>query len=83
VKIELDVNPHLVLVTGTTELRKTFSSERLLGILTSYMRGLKLAFAPATAMAGTCFVMGVLAPQGNFRYVVNGDGAEGDGNGEK
>lgn len=39
------VDPAAVVATGATELRKVFSPEQVPGILTAYMKGLKITFA--------------------------------------
>jgi MFS transporter, DHA2 family, glioxin efflux transporter len=51
------INPFAVLAVGATELRKTFTSAQIPGILESYMDGLKVTFITATALAGASVVV--------------------------
>lgn len=51
------INPASVIATGATGLRAAFGADQLPDVLTSYMRGLNVAFALAIPLAGlTCFI---------------------------
>lgn len=52
VKTSPDIDPFTVLAVGATELRETFTSAQIPGILESYMAGLQVTFIIATALAG-------------------------------
>ncbi|PKS08405.1 hypothetical protein jhhlp_005349 [Lomentospora prolificans] len=52
-----NVDPNLVLLTGASDLRAVFSPEDLPGILSAYMRGIKITFALAVAGAGVSFLL--------------------------
>lgn len=54
------VNPALVVITGATELRDKWSGETLMGILRSYMDGLKDAYTLAIAVGGVAVLISVL-----------------------
>ena len=41
-----------VLITGVTELRDNFTPEQMVGIVSAYMDGLKVAYAVALTAAG-------------------------------
>lgn len=47
-----DVNPGLLIATGATQLRTTFTPDQVSGILLAYMAGLKIVFALALAATG-------------------------------
>lgn len=47
-----NVNPHLVLATGATQLRQVFDAADIPGILAAYMDGLKVTFALTIAVVG-------------------------------
>jgi hypothetical protein len=49
------VDPALVLATGATEIRTTFSGAELHGVLESYLDGLYTVFILAIAIAGLSF----------------------------
>ena len=51
------VNPAVVVLTGATDLRKTFPPEVLEGVLEAYMRGLKVSFAIGIASTGMAFII--------------------------
>ncbi|KAH8431038.1 MDR family MFS transporter [Aspergillus melleus] len=55
----LDIDPLEVVTTGATELRDTFSSDQMSGILTSYMKGIKAAFIIATVASSVATVVSV------------------------
>ena len=52
-----DVSPAVLIYTGTTQLRSTFSVVQMPGILVVYMAGIKAAFAVSIAMARVAFVI--------------------------
>lgn len=52
-----NVNPLDVIATGATDLRRVFSQEEVAGILVSYMRGLKDAFAVGLASSALAFII--------------------------
>jgi MFS transporter, DHA2 family, glioxin efflux transporter len=52
-----NVNPHMVVATGATELRKVFEAADIPGILEAYMQGLKVTFALCIALAGISTVI--------------------------
>jgi MFS transporter, DHA2 family, glioxin efflux transporter len=56
------VDPHLVVATGATELRKVFTAEQLPGILEAYMDGLKVTFALSIALAGITVFITLFSP---------------------
>lgn len=51
------IDPFAVIAVGATELRKTFTSAQIPGILESYMAGLQVTFIVATALAGASVVV--------------------------
>ena len=51
------VDPAIVVLTGVTDLRQTFSPDVLPGILEAYMHGLKIAFAIGLASTGVAFII--------------------------
>lgn len=51
-----------VIEAGATKLRETFSGDELAGILTSYMAGLKVAFAIVIALTGGATVASLAMP---------------------
>ncbi|KAH6699671.1 major facilitator superfamily domain-containing protein [Leptodontidium sp. MPI-SDFR-AT-0119] len=53
-----------ILAVGASKLREVFTAEELVGILDSYMAGLKVAFAVAIALAGGAAVAGLFMPWG-------------------
>lgn len=57
-----NIDPALVLATGATELRATFSDSEIDGILKSYMDGLRASYALAIALAGCALVLTLLTP---------------------
>ena len=61
------VNPALVIATGATELRATFSAEELPGIILAYMDGLRLTFALAIALAGVTLPIALFAKWQNVK----------------
>ena len=46
-----------VLVTGVTELRNHFSAEEMVGIISAYMDGLKVAYAVALTATGIALLV--------------------------
>jgi hypothetical protein len=54
------VNPTLVLITGATEIRNTFTPDEVRGIILSYMTGLKAAWAMGIGCAGLAVVASFL-----------------------
>ncbi|KAI1375602.1 major facilitator superfamily domain-containing protein [Hypoxylon crocopeplum] len=55
-----EVNPALVIITGTTEIRSVFSEDQIPGILVAYMAGIKVEFALALAACGISFIVSFL-----------------------
>ncbi|KAK0625513.1 MFS gliotoxin efflux transporter glia [Bombardia bombarda] len=58
-----DVDPALVLSTGAGDITNVFAGEALGGVLSSYMVGLKNAFALGLAAAALCVPISMLAPR--------------------
>ncbi|KAB2572090.1 MFS gliotoxin efflux transporter gliA [Lasiodiplodia theobromae] len=56
------VDVQAVIEAGATNLRETFSGDELAGILTSYMAGLKVAFAIVIALTGGATVASLAMP---------------------
>ena len=54
------LDPRIVVATGATELRRTFSAEDLPGVIRAYMEGLKDAYILGIALGGTAFLVAVL-----------------------
>jgi len=54
------LDPGVVVATGATELRRTFSAADLPGVINAYMAGLKDAYALAVALGGMAFLVAVL-----------------------
>ncbi|WKT53554.1 Major facilitator superfamily [Fusarium oxysporum f. sp. vasinfectum] len=54
------VNPFQLLATGATEVRATFPTDQLNGILSAYMSGIKGAFAVGMGGVGLAFVVSLL-----------------------
>ncbi|KAH7230224.1 major facilitator superfamily transporter [Fusarium redolens] len=54
------VNPLQLLATGATEVRATFPTDQLNGILSAYMSGIKGAFAVGIGGVGLAFVVSLL-----------------------
>lgn len=61
-----DVNPALVLGTGAGDIHNVFHGVDLIGVLDSYMVGLKAAFALGLAAAVLCVFISFLAPMGKL-----------------
>ncbi|KAK8175670.1 hypothetical protein IWX90DRAFT_498036 [Phyllosticta citrichinensis] len=57
-----DLNPEAILETGATQLRNISDGQTLLGILSSYMKGLEAAWTMGTALAGVAFIISLAAP---------------------
>ena len=55
------LDPHLVVATGATEIRKVFHPDQVHGVILSYMAGLKDAYAFGISLAGMAAVVGILA----------------------
>lgn len=53
------VDPQLVIDAGVTQLRSTFSSKDLPGILTAYLEGCKSAYLVALSCGAAALVMGI------------------------
>ena len=56
------IGPEKVLATGASELRDSFSTAELPGLLNSYMEGLRGAFALGIALAVAAVVMSLGPP---------------------
>jgi predicted MFS family arabinose efflux permease len=54
------LDPAKVLATGATQLKDTFSSSELPGVIKAYMSGLKDAYILGIALAGCAFVVSML-----------------------
>lgn len=57
-----EVNPQLVIATGASELRSTFTSDVLPGVVQAYMDGLKAVFAVGVGLVGVAFLASFLVP---------------------
>lgn len=55
-----DLNPAVVVATGATQLRSTFSAADLPGVIRAYMSGLKDAYILGIALAGMAFLTSLL-----------------------
>lgn len=55
-----DLDPHVVLKVGATDLRKVFPASQIPGILAAYMDGLKVAYALVVALVGISFVISLM-----------------------
>jgi len=69
------VDPKQVVATGATALRDTFSENQLPGIIRAYMEGLKDAFALGIALAGTGFLVDIIALIFNWGVLPRGEQA--------
>ncbi|KAL9040170.1 MAG: hypothetical protein Q9214_004593 [Letrouitia sp. 1 TL-2023] len=56
------VNPHLVILTGASELQNVFPPHVLPGVLQAYMVGIKAAFAVSVAFSGVAFLSTLAIP---------------------
>jgi len=54
------LDPKIVVATGATQLRATFSAKDLPGVIRAYMEGLKDAYILAIALGGMAFLVAVL-----------------------
>ena len=54
------LNPNVVVATGATQLRETFSAKDLPGVIKAYMAGLKDAYILAIALGGAAFLVAIL-----------------------
>lgn len=70
------VSPQLVVATGATELRTTFTAQQLPGILNAYMVGLRVPFAITIACACVTFVIAFLPRWESIKGKVNPAGPE-------
>ena len=59
------LDPAIVVATGATDLREAFPADIVPGVLETYMRGLKIAFAIGLASTGTAFIIIVLFQKWN------------------
>lgn len=57
-----NVDPQAVIGTGATQLRQTFSTEDIPGIVVAYIAGIKVALAIAIALAGVAVLAAALTP---------------------
>ena len=55
------LDPSLVLSVGATEIRAIFAPDQIIGILSSYMTGLRAAWALGIGLAGGMVVASLLA----------------------
>lgn len=69
------VDPHLVVVTGATELRKVFTPEQMPGVIRSFMDGLKDAYALSIALAGVAVLVSAVVIAIDRRRLAVGKGA--------
>ena len=67
------VQPAMVLAVGATELRKTFPSEQIQGILEAYVAGLKVVFALSTGLVGVSFAFSLMPRWEKLRPVPKKD----------
>lgn len=51
-----DIDPALVILTGSTEIRTAFPADQVPAILLAYMAGLRVTFAIMTGFAGIAFL---------------------------
>lgn len=58
-----------VLITGVTELRDVFSPEEMVGIISSYMDGLKVAYAVAVTAIGIAVLISFASKWRNLKGV--------------
>ena len=56
------VDPRMVLGVGETNLRMAFTGDQLQGVIEAFMRGLRVSFAIAIALAGISVVVAVFGP---------------------
>lgn len=66
------ISPSNIFSTGASQLQTSFPANELPGIMTAYMRGIRMAIALSIAMAGTATL--VALSQGWFRMQQVGDG---------
>jgi hypothetical protein len=57
-----EVDPQLVVATGATQIRSSFSPDQVLGIVFAYMAGVKVSFALVVGLAGFAFLVALLVP---------------------
>jgi hypothetical protein len=57
-----DLDPQLVIATGATQIRSTFTPDQVPGVVFAYMAGVKVTFALVVALAGVTCLVGLLAP---------------------
>lgn len=68
------INPALVVATGATQLRSTFSPEQLPGILAAYMDGLRLTFLLCIVLACVGVLVSFLPKWVNLKAKLNNVG---------
>jgi hypothetical protein len=56
------VDANVVIAAGVTKLRETFTGQELVGVVTSYMDGLKVAFAIVIALTGCATICSFAMP---------------------
>ena len=56
-----NVDPHIIIATGATQIRTAFPADQVPGILMAYMAGIKVTFAIATAAVGLAFVISIFS----------------------
>ena len=56
------VSPQMVIGTGATQIRNTFSVNEVPGIVVAYMAGIKVTFAITVALAGGSVLASLLVP---------------------
>jgi hypothetical protein len=61
-----DINPEMVLGTGATRIRESFSSSQVPIVLDAYMVGLKAVFAIMTAAYGVSTVLALFGSWGRL-----------------
>ncbi|KAF1982381.1 MFS multidrug transporter [Aulographum hederae CBS 113979] len=66
------VDPHMIVATGATELRKVFSEDVVPGIIRAYMYGLKDAYIVPIALAGSAAVVGFVMLAWDYRKIGKG-----------
>ncbi|UKZ52637.1 hypothetical protein TrVGV298_006418 [Trichoderma virens] len=56
------VDPTKVVSTGAGELREVFGSDKIFGVLTAYLTGIRAAYLLSCAVVGTSLLIGVFLP---------------------
>lgn len=62
-----DVDPSAVIAAGATGLREAFTDQQLVGVVASYMDGLKVVFVIIVILGGCATVTSVAMPWTSIR----------------